>query len=164
MIGFGWEKNVHCKVTTTKNVHLWELPFLSVLIIAPVWYSTPSHASFWKNKPLVKCKDGWWKYFFAIPFLLPCVAMDAGCSEKGQCRGIKKQRGKQKTWWLTSAGGRSLTAALRQHGLLVFLAQTVGWWVLLLALAPCVKLSYFYSFGVPPVRQEKCVLVALVVS
>lgn len=101
------KKNARCEVTTTKNVHLWELPFLSVLlIIAAVWYGTPSHALFWKNKPPVKCKnqDGWQKYFLAIPFLLPCMAVDAGCSEKGRCRGIKKQRGKQKTWWLPSAG------------------------------------------------------------
>lgn len=58
------------------------------------------------KEPPVKCKsqDGWWKHFFATPFFLPYMPMDAGCSEKGHCRETKKQRGKQKIQWLTSTG------------------------------------------------------------
>lgn len=102
MTGFGWEK----KCPLWSHHHKKCLSVRITISFCSVWHSTPSHASFWKNKPPAKCKreDCRRKYFFAISFLLPCMAVATDCSEKGQWRGIKKQREKQKTWWPANAG------------------------------------------------------------
>lgn len=132
MTGSGWEKNVYCEVTTTKNVHLWELPFISVtLIITPVWYSAPSHASFLKNfqwNTRVRMADR--NTFLPSLFCFPVWPWTQAGPVQGNEK--KKERGKQKTQWLTSTG-KVRHCGIRAAWALPFPAQLLGgervrWW------------------------------------